>query len=194
MSHTERSVQCCFKSNTYCALLGDAQQLFCGFMGNIFVYTILQNLYNILSNIYHNINFLLLNCCKEISHLQLVSVQKCWEITSRNPRKIITDRLSKKKSHFREVKKSPIDFQSCYIVTTFYFEDLDRNVVEWKVHYLSFKCSEVKVISFQKNNTQVKCTSLLSTFEFNVYNINNNINKIKVRYQFDWSYYRLLII
>ncbi len=43
------------------------------------------------------------------------------------------------------------------LVTTFYFEELDRNVVEWKVQYLFFKCSEVKVIIFQKkNNTQVK--------------------------------------
>ncbi len=56
ISYTERSVQCCFKSNTYCVLLGDAQQFFCGFIGNIFVYTILQNQYNIVSNIYHNID------------------------------------------------------------------------------------------------------------------------------------------
>lgn len=30
ISYTERSVQCCFKSNTYCVLLGDTQQFFCG--------------------------------------------------------------------------------------------------------------------------------------------------------------------
>ncbi len=43
MSNTVRSVQCCFKSNTYCVLLGDAQLFFCGFIGNILIYTILQN-------------------------------------------------------------------------------------------------------------------------------------------------------
>ncbi len=40
MSHTEQSVQCCFKSNTYCVLIGDAQLFFCGFIGNIFTYII----------------------------------------------------------------------------------------------------------------------------------------------------------
>ncbi len=90
--------------------------------------------------------------------------KKCWEVTSCSPTRVITDKLSEKKeSHVLEKKKkkkkkkkSPTDFQICYIVTTFYFEDLDRNVVEWKVQYLTFKCSEVKVISFQKKEYSSK--------------------------------------
>ncbi len=53
------------------------------------------------------------------------------------------------------------------VVTTFYFKDLDRNVVEWKVQYLSFKCSEVKVVRFQKNNTQVKNRYSKSVLKYN---------------------------
>ncbi len=66
---------------------------------------------------------------------------------------------------FREYKNT---HWNCYIVTYFYLDDLDRKVVEWKLRYLSFKCSKVKVICFQKKiilkyTYSSKCTLSLST-------------------------------
>ncbi len=110
MSLTERSVQSYFKSNTYCVLLGDAQQFICGFIANIFTYTILQNqtilcllyttiltYYRFFVNKYHFCNWSLFI--------------KCWESTSHNPRRVITDRLSKKYILDKK-EKSATDFQS----------------------------------------------------------------------------------
>ncbi len=37
---------------------------------------------------------------------------KCWESTSHNPRRVITDRLSKKKNILEKKKKSATEFQS----------------------------------------------------------------------------------
>ncbi len=45
-----------------------------------------------------------------------------------------------KNSHFRKENKSLTDFQSCCI-TTFYFEDLDRDVVECTSVQYSRKCT-----------------------------------------------------
>lgn len=78
---------------------------------------------------------------KKNAHITYLNVmlylkKKCWQITSRNAAKVITERLSKKrkkKNHILEKKKTkqkPTEFKSCYIVMTFYFKDLDRNEVE----------------------------------------------------------------
>jgi len=130
------SVQCCFKSNTYCVLLGDAQQFFCGFRGNIFVYTNLLN-QTILCLIpqYKLFYYCNWSVLKKMLGKSLYVTGLVWLLRS----------LKKKKLYIK--KNSPTNFQSCYIRMTFYF---DRNVVEWKVQYLSFRCSEVKVIRFQK--------------------------------------------
>ncbi len=125
-------VLCCFKSNTYCVLLGDAQQFFCGFIGNIFMYKILHNQTTLSLCLIYNINFLLngwINitfatgqCLKNAGKSLHVALQE-WLLIG----------CLKKKSRFREEEKSPTNFQSCYIVMTIYFEDLYRNV--WSEDY-----------------------------------------------------------
>ncbi len=72
-----------------------------------------------------------------------------WNVKKKNciPTRVITDKLSeKRKSCFRE-ENHPLKLLHNDFL-------LDRNV-ERKVPYLSFKCSEVKVIRFQKKYTLI---------------------------------------
>ncbi len=77
-----------------------------------------------------------------------------------SPTRVITDKLSR----FREEKKTFTDFQSCYIVITFYFKD-----ILWSEDYNIFLSNVMKLKSqvSRKNNTQVKYRYSKSVLKYN---------------------------